>query len=265
MIRIRTGEKGPGRNLKIRLQLRGKGKNESRKIGGILFASVAVGLWMISFTGLSFSGRGSEGARAGESRSSGCGACSTGPAAARLRRSCRHILPRRAQIRRQHYWPDPTGANSGVWATPAGDAKGDVPEKLSIQEIVYDRMAHNLYSINYVWALIAGFLVMFMQAGFMMVETGLCRAKNWLHTAAMNLMIYPLGGLAFGSMALRLAGVIGGTVLCRLVGIPLSVRFVVAKRRLGFGAAVDAAGKATGAFTYGLDGYERVVLERRCR
>src|SRR5436309_3063179 len=63
-------------------------------------------------------------------------------------------------------WPDPTGANSGVWATPAGDGKGDIPEKLSIQD-VYDRMAHNLYSINFVWALVAGFLVMFMQAGFM--------------------------------------------------------------------------------------------------
>src|SRR6059058_900484 len=55
-------------------------------------------------------------------------------------------------------WPDPTGANSGVWATPAGDGKGDIPEKLSIQD-VYDRMAHNLYSINFVWALVAGFLV----------------------------------------------------------------------------------------------------------
>ena len=93
-------------------------------------------------------------------------------------------------------WPDPTGAASGVWATPAGDAKGDIPEKLSMQDL-YDRMAHNLYSINYVWALVAGFLVMFMQAGFMLVETGLCRAKNASHTAAMNLMIYPLGCLGF--------------------------------------------------------------------
>ena len=89
-----------------------------------------------------------------------------------------------------------------MWATPAGDGKGDVPEKLSIQD-VYDRMVHNLYSINYVWALVAGFLVMFMQAGFMLVETGLCRAKNASHTAAMNLMIYPLGCLAFLGLWLR--------------------------------------------------------------
>jgi ammonium transporter, Amt family len=48
-----------------------------------------------------------------------------------------------------------------------------------------------------VWTLLAGFLVMFMQAGFMLVETGLCRAKNAAHTSAMNLMIYPLGCIAF--------------------------------------------------------------------
>jgi Amt family ammonium transporter len=93
-------------------------------------------------------------------------------------------------------WPDPTGAASGTWATPAGDGKGDIPEKLTIPD-VYDRVAHNLYSINMVWTLITGFLVMFMQAGFMLVETGLCRAKNSAHTSAMNLLIYPLGGLGF--------------------------------------------------------------------
>src|SRR5262245_64927432 len=73
-------------------------------------------------------------------------------------------------------WPDPTGAASGVWATPAGDGKGDVASALTPADL-YDRIAHDLYSINYVWALVAGFLVMFMQAGFMFVETGLCRAK----------------------------------------------------------------------------------------
>src|SRR5262245_61223038 len=72
-------------------------------------------------------------------------------------------------------WPDPTGGASGVWATPAGDGKGDVPEQLKPTDL-YDRIAHNLYSINYVWALVAGFLVMFMQAGFMLVETALGRA-----------------------------------------------------------------------------------------
>ena len=93
-------------------------------------------------------------------------------------------------------WPDPTGAAAGVWATPAGDGKGDQPTALSPTDL-YDRTTHNLFSINMVWVLITGFLVMFMQAGFAMVEAGMCRAKNASHTIAMNFMIYPLGCLGF--------------------------------------------------------------------
>ena len=37
-------------------------------------------------------------------------------------------------------------------------------------------------ALNIVWTLITGFLVMFMQAGFALVETGLTRAKNVAHT-----------------------------------------------------------------------------------
>jgi ammonium transporter, Amt family len=48
----------------------------------------------------------------------------------------------------------------------------------------------NGVAINFVWTLIAGFLVMFMQAGFAMVETGFTRAKNAAHTATMNFMVY---------------------------------------------------------------------------
>jgi Amt family ammonium transporter len=98
-------------------------------------------------------------------------------------------------------WPDPAGGNAGVWTTPsytegpppAGD--GD-PSKLTPANL-YDRIVHNLFSINMMWTVIAGFLVMFMQAGFAMVEAGLCRAKNSAHTMAMNFMVYPLGCIAF--------------------------------------------------------------------
>lgn len=94
-------------------------------------------------------------------------------------------------------WPDPTGSKAGVAATPAGDGKGDpAPTALDCPSL-YDRIVHNTFSINMVWTLLAGFLVMFMQAGFALVETGLCRAKNAAHTIAMNFMIYPLGCLAF--------------------------------------------------------------------
>ncbi len=157
-------------------------------------------------------------------------------------------------------WPDPTGGSSGVWATPAGDGKGDVPEKLTIQD-VYDRMVHNLYSINYVWALIAGFLVMFMQAGFMLVETGLCRAKNSSHTAAMNMMIYPLGGLAFFvyGFAIGWGNWWNGPVppgWYPSLGPGLSIL----NEGFGLGALTDAAGKLTGAFQYGLFGTKGFFL-----
>src|SRR5260370_9600814 len=38
---------------------------------------------------------------------------------------------------------------------------------------------------------------MFMQAGFAIVETGLCRAKNANHTMMMNFMVYGFGLFAF--------------------------------------------------------------------
>jgi Amt family ammonium transporter len=157
-------------------------------------------------------------------------------------------------------WPDPTGGASGVWAAPAGDAQGDVPEKLSTQDL-YDRIAHNLYSINFVWALITGFLVMFMQAGFMFVETGLCRAKNASHTAAMNFLIYPLGCLGFWvyGFAIGWGNWWNGPVApgwYPALGPGLSVL----NSGIGLGAAVDAAGNATGAYTYGLLGMKGFFL-----
>ncbi len=94
-------------------------------------------------------------------------------------------------------WPDAGGGAAGYWITPSAGPVGDGDPKEMTPEKLYDRSAHNMFSINMVWVLIAGFLVMFMQAGFMLVEVGLCRAKNGAHTAAMNLMIYPLGCLAF--------------------------------------------------------------------
>ncbi len=56
---------------------------------------------------------------------------------------------------------------------------------------------HNKIAINIVWTLVAGFLVMFMQAGFAMVETGFTQKKNVAHTMAMNFLVYALGIIGF--------------------------------------------------------------------
>src|SRR6185312_7149610 len=58
-------------------------------------------------------------------------------------------------------------------------------------------MAEHDLALNLVWVLLAAFLVMFMQVGFAMVETGFTRAKNAVNTMAMNLFIYPIGVLGF--------------------------------------------------------------------
>src|SRR6266851_4782899 len=70
--------------------------------------------------------------------------------------------------------------------------------------------AANTVAINFVWTLVAGFLVMFMQAGFAMVETGFTRAKNAAHTFAMNFMVYGIAMLAYWAIGFALqAGGIG--------------------------------------------------------
>jgi ammonium transporter, Amt family len=88
--------------------------------------------------------------------------------------------------------PDPTGNKTGTIT----DVPAEKPGEPTLTEIG-NAVGHNKVAINFMWTLITGFLVMFMQAGFAMVETGLCRAKNAAHTMAMNLMIYPLGMLGF--------------------------------------------------------------------
>ena len=97
----------------------------------------------------------------------------------------------------------PPGANAGTatdlaWPIPA-DAASVNPDgkgKVTNDELIAN-VAHNKVSINMVWTLICGFMVMFMQAGFALVETGLCRAKNAAHVMATNFMIYGLGMLGF--------------------------------------------------------------------
>jgi ammonium transporter, Amt family len=87
---------------------------------------------------------------------------------------------------------DPGGTVTGT-ITDVAAAKAGEPTLMEVANAV----GHNKVAINMVWVLITGFLVMFMQAGFAMVETGLTRAKNVAHTMAMNFMIYPLGMLGF--------------------------------------------------------------------
>jgi Amt family ammonium transporter len=71
------------------------------------------------------------------------------------------------------------------------------------------QLAATQSSLNIVWTLVTGYLVMFMQAGFALVETGLTRAKNVAHTMAMNLLVYGICIVGFWvvGFALQMGGV----------------------------------------------------------
>jgi ammonium transporter, Amt family len=153
-------------------------------------------------------------------------------------------------------WPDATGSAAGAWATPAGDGKGDVPSTLSKTDI-YDRVAHNMFSINIVWTLIAGFLVMFMQAGFAMVETGLCRAKNAAHTMSMNFMIYALGCISFWAYGFAIGW---GNWINGAVGPGWYSSLGPGTSVLNGGWGIGVADAAAGSFKYGLIGLKGFFL-----
>jgi Amt family ammonium transporter len=100
--------------------------------------------------------------------------------------------------------PDPSGAATGGIA----DITSRIPGKPTLEEVA-ETVGHNKISINMMWTLVAGFLVMFMQAGFALAETGLTRAKNATHTMMMNFMVYALGMTGYWIMgyALQMGGV----------------------------------------------------------
>ena len=112
--------------------------------------------------------------------------------------------------------PDPSGANTGgvgdIYGMSAGAPTDNDMKTMAAKEPlaakVADGVGHNRVAINIVWTLVCGFLVMFMQAGFAMAETGFTRAKNAGHTMAMNFMVYALGMLGFWlcGFALQMGG-----------------------------------------------------------
>ncbi|MGB6428990.1 MAG: hypothetical protein WBF06_00280, partial [Candidatus Acidiferrales bacterium] len=76
---------------------------------------------------------------------------------------------------------------------------------------VANQVGQNKIAINFVWTLVTGFLVMFMQAGFAMVESGLTRVKNANHTYMMNFMVYACGLFSYWLMgfAIQMGGAAG--------------------------------------------------------
>ena len=126
--------------------------------------------------------------------------------------------------------PAPDAAGTSIGADPTG-LVGVKPAEITDADFTTAQRAEpfavklagmvnqNRLGINFVWVLVTGYLVMFMQAGFALVETGFCRAKNAMHTMLMNYLVYGLGmtgfficGFAFmfGGVGLVGVGNLGG-------------------------------------------------------
>ncbi len=66
-------------------------------------------------------------------------------------------------------------------------------------------------SVDSLWVLIAGILVMFMQPGFMLVETGFTRSKNSVNIVMKNFMDFSVGAITYWAFGFALA--YGGSTL----------------------------------------------------
>jgi len=128
---------------------------------------------------------------------------------------------------------DPSGSMTGT----VNDVTVSNPKVGLTLADTLNQVGQNKVAINFVWTLITGFLVMFMQAGFAAVETGLCRAKNANHTMMMNFMVYGFGLFAYWvcGFALQMGGAAGVSSLGGAA--PLSGEF-----------ALHIAGKSWGLF-----------------
>lgn len=77
-----------------------------------------------------------------------------------------------------------------------------------IVEITLDSVSGDVATLqgylNTVWVLIAAILVIFMNAGFGMLETGLCRQKNAVNILSKNLIVFALASVAFWAIGFSL-------------------------------------------------------------
>ena len=69
---------------------------------------------------------------------------------------------------------------------------------------ILDKISAVQTNADYVWTLVAAFLVFFMQAGFAMVEAGLTRCKNTVNILMKNLMDFAVGSIVFWAIGFGL-------------------------------------------------------------
>ena len=94
---------------------------------------------------------------------------------------------------------DPTGSNyGGINAITAATAGAP-----TLAEVAADAGTTKT-ALNFFFLIVGVGLIFFMQAGFMLVETGFCRSKHAAHVAMTNFVIFAVGALAYWAVGFGL-------------------------------------------------------------
>ena len=80
-----------------------------------------------------------------------------------------------------------------AWAQDAASAAASPESVASLLPALSDARV----GLDTVWVLVAGMLVFFMNTGFAMVESGLCRAKNTVNILAKNFIVFAASTISF--------------------------------------------------------------------
>jgi Amt family ammonium transporter len=117
------------------------------------------------------------------------------------------------------------GASDFLASSTGGNGAKDVPvSQVGLNQLASES-GHLHVAVNFVWLLITGFLVLFMQVGFAFLVTGLTRAKNAGHMMMMNIAAFAVALIAY--YAVGFAFQFGGVApIANLGGVtPLSSIF----------------------------------------
>ena len=101
-----------------------------------------------------------------------------------------------------HHHADPAGLTTGnksdfLGSSQGGNGATSVPvSQVGINQLA-NETGHLHVAINFVWLLVTGFLVLFMQVGFAFLVTGLTRAKNASHMMMMNIAAFAVALIAY--------------------------------------------------------------------
>ena len=90
------------------------------------------------------------------------------------------------------------GVSTTAWATVGAGlaaAQGETPDPTAVLGT----------QVSLLWVVIGAAMVVFMQAGFALVETGFCRAKHAAHVVSTNFAIFGLGFIGFFFIGFPLA------------------------------------------------------------